>query len=257
MSFDYTKADIVSALRTLGLSSGDSVFIHSNIGFFGRLEGASGQEDYYGMFKDSIFNVIGDAGTLVVPTFSYSFCKGEAFDSSATPTTCGFFSEMLRKDSQSLRSEDANFSVAAIGAKARLFTEDAPCFSFGEHSFWERFLIHKGKICNFNFDAGSTFVHYVERRLGVDYRFDKAFKGVSIRNGLERERVFHHWVYDKTKPEDTPDFTKFHRKAVAAGLAKTSNLGRGQMVLISAEDSFRLISDEIPRSPFFLRKGGG
>ena len=55
--------------------------------------------------------------------------------------------------------------------------------SYGEDSFFDRFYKVGGKICNFNnFDAGSTFVHYVERKLGVPYRFDKTFLG-QISNG--------------------------------------------------------------------------
>ena len=40
-------------------------------------------------------------------------------------------------------------------------------------------------FCNLNFDAGSTFVHYVERSLKVPYRFDKSFSGIFRRKGKE------------------------------------------------------------------------
>jgi len=39
------------------------------------------------------------------------------------------------------------------------------------------------------------------------------------------------------------------------GLAKTANLGRGQIVLISAKDTFELIKKEIKKNPSFLVKG--
>ena len=255
MKYDYSRDEIISALKGLGVQKGDNLFMHSNIGFFGKLKDATTQEDYYRIFKEAILEVIGSEGTMVVPVFSYSFCKGNVFDINETPGVCGFFSENLRKDPLSSRSADANFSIAAIGANSIYFTSDAPEHSFGKGSFWDKFLQKKGKFCNFNFDAGSTFVHYVEKSIGVNYRYDKAFKGISKNNNGEREQVFYHFVYDLNKPEDGPEFTKFHKKAIETGLAKTANLGRGQIVLISAEDTYKLIATEIPVNPTFLRKG--
>lgn len=253
--YDYTKNDIIQALRDVGVSKGDSIFIHSNLGFFGRLEGAADREDYYKVFKEAIFEVISQDGTLVAPVFSYSFCRGEAFDKDNTPGVCGFLSEMIREDPQSIRSEDANFSVSAIGKNAALFTDDAPEYSFGPGTFWDKFLASDGKFCNFNFDSGSTFIHYVERALSVPYRYDKGFPGKSIIGRKEKKGIFYHFVYDLDKPNNGPDFTKFDKRAKELGLTKTSNLGKGQIVLISARDTFDLISSELGKNPTFLIKG--
>lgn len=253
--YDYTMEDIIRSLTEVGVSKGDNIFTHSNIGFFGRLKGATIEDDYYHIFKNAIFEVIGGSGTLVVPTFSYSFCWSNSFDKDKTPSVCGFLSEMVRKDPQSLRSEDANFSIAAIGKNAEYFTKDAPERSFGSNSFWERFLDRKGKFCNFNFDSASTFIHYVERCLKVPYRYDKSFPGTSIANGREQKRVFYHFVYDLNKPFNAPDFVAFDKKAKDADLAKVADLGKGQIVLISAQDTFELIKNELKENPAFLTKG--
>ena len=190
-----------------------------------------------------------------MPTFSYSFCRNQIFDKVATPSVCGFFSEAVRKDTTSLRSEDANFSVAAIGCKARELTEDVSPYSFGRGSFWDRFYQLKGKFCNFNFDSGSTFFHYAERCFKVSYRYDKPFPGIVIENGKRVKKVFYHFVYDLNKPQDMPDFVKFDKKAKALGLTKTSNLGRGQIVSVSAEDVFDLIKESLKEDPRFLIQG--
>jgi aminoglycoside 3-N-acetyltransferase len=253
--YDYSKEDIVRALTKVGIKKNDSIFVHSNIGFFGQLKEATTKESYYYIFKEAIFEVIGEGGTLVVPTFSYSFCKKEIFDKEKTKSVCGFFSEMVRKDPQSLRSDDANFSVAAVGKNAEYFTKNAPPHSFGKNSFWERFLKCNGKFCNFNFDAGSTFVHYVEKLLNVPYRYDKKFPGKSIINGKAEERVFYHFVYDLTKPNNGPNFEKFDKRAKELGIAKTANLGKGQIVSITARDVVELIKREIQKDPAFLIKG--
>ncbi|MEM2175079.1 MAG: AAC(3) family N-acetyltransferase [Candidatus Aenigmatarchaeota archaeon] len=254
--YDYTYEDIVRALHEVGLQRGDNVFVHSNLAFFGKLKNATTRLDYYLAFKKGFFDVIGPEGTLIVPTFSYSFCRGEIFDKEKTPgLNMGFFSEMVRQDPTSYRSEDANFSVAAIGKNARYFTKDAPEYSFGPNSFWDKLLRMNGKICNLNLNAGSTFIHYVERELKVPYRWDKPFRGISIINGKRVERIFYHFVRDLEKPEYYPDFTKFDKLARELGLAKWCKLGRGEVVCISAKDTFELIKQNIARDLFFLSRG--
>ena len=170
----------------------DNVFIHSNLGFFGKLQDAITKDDYCMAFKESIFDVIGYDGTLAVPAFSYSFCNNEVYDKTKTIGIRGMFSEFIRNDTKALRSDDANFSIVAIGKNADYFTKNAPSYSFGPDSFWERFLKHDGKICNFNFDSGSTFIHYVEKLLKVNYRYDKGFRGKSIINGKEYDGIYYH-----------------------------------------------------------------
>lgn len=251
----YSKDDIVRALKEAGIKKNDNIFIHSNIGFFGKLKGAKGEKDYYRIFKETIFEVIGPDGTLVVPTFSYSYCWNKVYDNRNTPGICGFFSEMVRKDPEALRSNDGNFSVAAIGKNAEYFTKDAPENSFGAGSFWEKLLEKDGVFCNFNFDSGSTFVHYVERLLQVPYRFDKAFKGKSIIDGVEKEGVFYHYCYDLEKPETGPEFERFDVKAKGRGITTKANLGKGQVIRISAKDTLQLIKEEYAKNPGFLTKG--
>jgi aminoglycoside 3-N-acetyltransferase len=252
--FDYTNQDISNALRRVGIKTGDNIFVHSNMGFFGRLKDAKTEKEYYAIFKKAIFEVIGYEGTLIVPTFSYSFCWNNSFDRLKTPGVCGFLSEQVRLDPEAERSGDANFSIAAIGKNALFFTKSSPKHSFGPDSFWDRFFQKEGIICNFNFDAGSTFIHFVERSLNVSYRFDKKFEGLSIENGIPEQKEFFHFVYDLEKPEDEPDFTRFDEISKQRMIAKTADIGKGQIVAISSRDTFTLIEELLRNNPRILRK---
>lgn len=254
MKISYSKKDIIDALIKVGIHKSDSLFIHSNLGFFGMPENVTDASGISKMFKDAIFDVIGIEGTLIVPTFSYSFCNDEIFDKKYTASVCGMFSEYIRKDPLAIRSDDANFSIAAMGKNAKHFTDNATQHSFGQNSFWERFMQSNGIICNFNFDSASTFIHYAEKKLNVSYRFDKLFTGKSVINGTQITKSFYHFVYDLDKPENGPNFTKFHKKAMDLGLCHIANLGKGQIVSISAKDAFDLISKEIQTNPSFLIK---
>ena len=254
-TFDYSYDDIVANLKNVGIKTGDKIFIHSNLGFFGTLKDTNDPIEICTLFKKAIFEVIGKEGTLIVPTFSYSFTKNEIFDQNFTPSVCGIFSEFIRKDLESIRTPDPNFSIASIGPNTEFFTKNLSNHSFDENSFWQKFLRKNGKICNFNFDSGSTFIHYVEKLLNVVYRFDKGFNGTSITNGKNEDKIFYHFVYDLEKSTDIPDFTKFDKRAKELGLTKIKNLGKGQVLSISTRDTLELIQNEIIKNPSFLIKG--
>jgi len=252
---DYREADIAAALRAVGVRTGDLVFSHSNVGFFGHLDGASTAAEFYAAFKRAIFSVIGADGTFAVPTFSYSFCDGKPFDARTTPGTCGMLSECVRQDPDALRSTDPNFSVAAVGGLAGTLTTSVGPHPFGPDSFWDRFLTHQGRFVNFNFDSGTTFMHYVERELQVPYRWDKSFSGQSRVDDAWVEQQAWHYVFDHALAEHFPDFTKLHAVAEADGALRTANLGRGQIVGVLAADLDRIIRRDLPRRPDLLIRG--
>lgn len=255
MNADYSYEDIVNALLDVGLKTGDNVFVHSNIGFFGRMKDGNTPEDYCRSFKKAIFEVIGEEGTLIVPTFSYSFCWGQEFNVNITPGTCGFFSEFIRNDPTSLRLNDPNFSISAIGKNALIFTNIFSPHSFGSESFWEKFYERNGVICNFNLNSGfSTMIHYFEKENDVFYRFDKGFKGLLKYDNMEKEVEFFHFVYDYNFPEHAPEINNFHQIALFENKVKISNLGKGQVIMIKAIDMGSIIKKYLKIDPYFLTK---
>ncbi len=254
---NYTYEDIIEALRKIDIVTGDTVFLHTNIGFFGRLENAKTADALCEGFFDALQEVVGKEGTIVVPTFSYSFCHQEEYDPVNTPTTCGMFSEYVRKQDGVIRSLDPNFSVAAWGRLAAYYTGDPSHESFGKGSFWERFLKEKGKIVCMNMDCGSTFVHYVECCNQVDYRYNKAFNGIlTDYQGNRKKDYFVHYVYDLDKPEDGPFFPRLHEKYQECGLCREAALGKGIMRSMKSEEYFTFISDTLKKEPRFLTIGG-
>lgn len=223
-SADYRVTDISAALRAVGVKRGDVVFSHSNIGFFGRLDGADTAEQVYAIFKRALFDVLGAGGTFVVPTFSYSSCQRRPFDVLTTPGQCGMLAECVRMDPMAVRSTDPNFSVAAVGALAPTLCSSVSSHPFGPDSFWDRFLKHDGLLVNLNFDSGTTFMHYVERQLGVPYRWDKSFAGQCLIDGAWVEHVSWHYVFDHAITEHYPDFSPSMANDNLSGVALVAKL---------------------------------
>lgn len=255
--YHYAYQDIVASLRSVGLKEGDTVFIHSNIGFYGRMENAENADMLCHGFFQALKEVLGENGTMVVPTFSYSFCHNEEYHVNTTVSGCGMFSEYVRKQDEVIRSSDPNFSVAAWGKLKEYYTENCAHESFGKGSFWERFLAQKGKILCMNMDCGSTFVHYVENVNQVSYRYNKAFNGeLWDREENYKRDYFVHYVYELDRPQDGPFFGRLDQKCREQGLCSISNLGKGTMLAMDAAQYADLITDTLRTEPFFLTIGG-
>ncbi len=252
----YRPNDIERAFAQSGIGVGDVVFTHANVAFFGRLEGAETDWDYYDAFQHAFESVAGAEGTWVLPTFSYSFCWGTPFDPSATPGVCGTLSECMRHDLRSIRSHDGNFSVVAVGGQAHELTRAGSENVYGQDGFFARLLKMGGKISNFNLDASSTFLHFVERELGVRYRWDKQFDGTLLVGGRDRGASSWHYVRDLDDVGTKPSVLRFNTLARRLGLAKVASLGRGQIVTIPTVDVLRLCQTMVNRDPEFLVSRG-
>ncbi len=254
MAADYDRAAIEFCLAGLPLSAGDILFSHSNVGFFGRMDGARDGADVCAALAEAILARIAPGGTLVVPTFTYSFPNREIFDVRNSASKMGAFAEWLRRHPEARRSADPCYSVAALGARAAALTQDVPENSFGPGSFFDRFHRAGGKILNMNFDAGSTLVHYVERALRVPYRFDKVFAGTIREEGRDRSARSVIWVRYLSDDALAAAFEPFDRLARERGLFATRPLGRGSIGVISSRDTYQLIAETLPKRPLFLTR---
>ncbi len=255
MSFAYTRSDLEQALFECGVEKGRVVFVHSNIGLFGMLEGARSLNDLcegvYGAFR----SILGETGTLVVPTFTYSFGSDKEvrrFDVDETPSQSGAFSEYVRQMEGACRTDDPMFSVAAVGAKSKMLTDGHCTECFGDESVWARMLEQDALICNLNLDAGSTFVHFVERRLNVTYRADRVFAGQIKRDGEWSDSKITYFSRRVDDSGSTARFEEFDQLAREAGMAVTRKVGKGAVVAISTNSTMKLIEKTLPENPTLL-----
>lgn len=255
MKTDYTGRDIQEALQAVGICLGDDVFIHSNLGFFGMLEGCRSANDICEGFLTAIKDVVGAAGTVAVPTFSYSYCHGEVYDPYETRTGCGMLSEYVRQRFPENRTLDPNFSICGLGAHMEEYKQCNIHESFGCGSFWEVFMKNKGKIICMNFDAGSTFIHFIERKNDVPYRYNKAFNGETLKDGRLQKDYAVHFVFEGEA--DAPCMERVDALCREHHIFKQVNLGKGTILAFPVQEYFTFFSDLLKRRPRVLcRKEG-
>jgi aminoglycoside N3'-acetyltransferase len=112
----YTSRELKDKFLSLGVKKGDVIFIHSSWDEFYNYEGTPEE------FIDMVLDLIGDEGTLVMPSYPLIRKKGGVFSLKTTPTLAGLLPEVFRNYKKIERSIDAH-SVAAYGKHAKYLTE--------------------------------------------------------------------------------------------------------------------------------------
>ena len=257
-NYSYDTKSLKGALLAVGLKKGDIVFSHVGMGFLGYPSEGKGLDSMFKVICDAFFDVLGPEGTWLVPTYTYSFCRGEDYDVQNSPSTVGLFTEKFRKLPGVQRSEEPIFSVAGMGLKAKELFSNLPDECFGKDCIYDRLVKHGASICNIGVGFRyATFVHYVEQLAGVPYRFMKTFKGSIINNGAVRKNVSMHY-YVRTGLDDQttfPDLRRLEKEAREAGKCKSHAVGRGEVTLIKCKDLLDLCVAGIKKDPWYLAKG--
>ena len=104
----YTGLDFAKVLESAGVKEGDTICVQSQLYSFGK--SLLKKEDFLGMMIYVLQYVIGIKGTLLMPSFSYSFCKGEEYNVQQTPSDVGILTEYFRQMPDVYRTEHPIFS---------------------------------------------------------------------------------------------------------------------------------------------------
>ncbi|MDD3694695.1 MAG: AAC(3) family N-acetyltransferase [Lentisphaeria bacterium] len=255
------QSDIVTALKKLGLRQGDCVFLHSSASAFGYLQG--GEKSVI----DAFLQVIGAAGTLLLPCFTTPFnCfegsinknrRYQPYDAEdPAQVRVGLIAQAFLAYPGVYRSAHPSHSVAGLGPLAQdclqAQREDSP--PCAEDSAFAKLVEHKGKIVYFGCGlAPSTFLHYLETKAALPYlggslctvrEPEGGSRAVYVPKNLPGHRDFY---LDKNAD------CKFFRAATARGLLIDSHvLGCGKLQLIEAEAFNRIGLSLIKEQPDIL-----
>ena len=145
-------------------------------------------------FLDAILGVIGQEGTLLIPTFNWDFCHGVAFDYHKTPCKTGALGGFALGRADFRRTQHPLYSFAVAGKDQQMLCDMHNVSSFGADSpfgYLER-CHAKNVIIGIHYTDCFTFVHHCEEVCGVNtYRFQKTFTGLYIdAEGRESTRSY-------------------------------------------------------------------
>ena len=175
---NVTQADIERGLAQAGIGDGDVVLVHSSLRSFGHVAGGADA------VIDALLAAVGTAGTVVVPTFTWTAFHdktGVTFDMVNTPSATGRITEVFRHRPEAVRSCHLCHSVAAIGPHAQAVMGDgvspwAEGSTFAQLyalDAWNLFLgVRLGSCC--------TALHAAEEQMRVPYRTYRDFRRSTV-----------------------------------------------------------------------------
>lgn len=182
------------------MEPGDTLFVHSGLRQALKVDGRT-REQKLTTIVTGLRGAVPE-GALIMPTFSYSFTKGEDYDVDATPSTgVGVLPEFFRAQEGVRRTTDPLFSAAVAG---RVLPEWEECLfgirdvdSFGDGSVFAYLYEIDAKLVFFGVPAtANTYVHHIEQRLAVPYRYSKEFRGRVTAGGSSGDVTASFYVRD-------------------------------------------------------------
>lgn len=256
----YGLEDVIAALQATGLSRGDTVFLSTSLGMFGIAQDVHCSDALNALFFRAIKTVLGPEGTMLAPGYSYTFGKSRlhhpaVFDLQATPAETGPFPDFIRRQSLASRSADPMVSVVGMGPLCAELFHDLPNNSYGRNCLFQRLLDYPVKCCNLGLGANwMAFIHHVDWRYQVPFRFDKVFHGI-IDDGICRQET--DWIYSVPllQPQAVANAHAVARQSEAAGLWQVAKLARNQIYTVDYRRYFDFVNPLVKHNPWLLATG--
>lgn len=239
---------LVNEFQAIGLEAGDTLLVHSSYKSFGGIDGGPQT------IIDALTHVLGDEGTLIIPTFNFDFCKGQPWDVRETPSKMGIITELARKDPRSRRVFHPIYSFAILGRQADYLTKDRYKSSYERGSVFGKLRELDGKIMviGLSYNDSMTFFHHVEELEGVDYRYLKTFTGmVTDEDGNTYEDSFQMLVRDIEQGVETM-VDPMGELAEQAGIIKSHQIGEAAVRLMRANEIYEFTAREMRNNPRLL-----
>jgi aminoglycoside N3'-acetyltransferase len=253
-----SKDELRSHLKfDLDIQADDLIFLFSGMRDFGIFE--NGPTGVLEVFQDLLCE-----GTLVIPTFTYSWSNQEAFDLKFTPAPLmGLVANQSLSCEGFLRTHHPNFSVNIYSKDDEAIKKIMPTNndSFGPGSIFHNIYLHfpNAKIlllggafpdCSYR----STFIHTAQQIEGVWHRYLKTFndpKGgdaevtqyVRFLDANEFQNI------KKLRPPSNfifpimEDFKQYSKDLSDSGILRTRGFGYGNSRLVNVGPSIDLFRE--------------
>lgn len=168
-------ADIV---RRLGVTTGDTVMVHSGIGPLVKLVDGTPPSlaDTLAALHGALTAAVGPSGTIVAPGFFYDYARhGKPFhvDRSPPDANLGLYPRHVFGLSECRRSLNPIGNLLAVGRHADTICAHTSASGFGLTSPWKHLVDLDAKCLIIGTPYIMTFPHHVEALLGLPHVYNK------------------------------------------------------------------------------------
>jgi aminoglycoside 3-N-acetyltransferase len=247
--------DIKCAFAACGVSRGDVLMLHADALVLAQLPPMAAEARYAVLF-DALNDLLEPEGTLVLPTFTYSFTRGEVFEPARSPSTVGALSEYFRTLPGVVRSGDPIFSLAARGRLAEAIAQADPADCFGPASAFALLAAQGAWLACLGCSLDRiTFTHFVEQTEKVDYRYFKDFSGPVVEGETSRMATVRYFVRDPDRPT-TLNLRRLEARLIESGRLHKAPIGRVGLSLVRAHAFHQTARELLAEDPCALIEEG-
>ena len=253
----WSIKDLHESLIFLGVKRGSNVFIHANLGLLGKSDFPI--KEVPSTVLSKIEELVGENGSICLPAFTYSAGRKEIF----RPYTTQGLREMGNLSSEAfsrsyLRSMDPMFSVLCYGNNSTALLQGLGDNSFGPESFFERAIEMNFRMLLFSVGCGTTFLHEIEKQIGVIYRTEKIFN-YEIQKAANEAIYSNTWrsyVRDLEDNDTEADFRLLSTDFIKHPNVFKVQLGKGYIVSYEINTLKSFVFKKLASNPWYLTKKG-
>ncbi len=251
----FENQQIAEIFQALEISRSDTVLLHGDAAIVSQFNWYSKKMDS-NWFTNSILEYFASSGSLVVPTFTYSFTKKQAFEPLKTPSAIGQFSEMFRLNSRMIRTTHPIFSVMVIGELEEKVLNSSVEDCFGPNTFFDVLAKANGKVVTLGcgIDKGLTYIHSIEQKMKVPYRFFKEFEGDLILDESKKLKVS--YFVRELKVSTELNVTRLIQELKTKEKIKSCMFGRLICQSVRISDLDEVGQRMLNLDPFYFTRGG-
>jgi aminoglycoside 3-N-acetyltransferase len=226
-------AKLENKIRDLGLKSGDKVLVSSDLlNFFIQIKKTNNQITINNII-DILLKIIGKNGTILFPTFNWDALKRKEFKRSRNPI----------------------YSFAVAGKDRDYICRLKHKACFGLDSPLGYLIEKKAKNLSIGLDYkdGFTFVHVVEELVGVDYRYNKKYSGITIINKKKKLEIYSMYVRDLSLNLVTVINKKLDKILLRKKLLLKNNFYKIKMTMIDINKTFKILSNDLKNKGILIQ----
>lgn len=234
----------------LGLGKGERIYVTSDVKslLYGLMH--NDDETDLNILIDGIIDIIGEEGSLVFPTFNWSFCSGEPFDYHKTAAKTGSLGKIALARDDFKRTKHPIYSFAVWGKdKEDLCALDNKS-SFGSDSPFAYMVDHgyRNLFIDKDLEHSYVFVHYAEQSVGnlhANYRYLKDFTGdYTDENGITTRRTYDMNVRALDK-DVTNVIYAFEDEFIEKGIMKRFYINDIEYKIIELKDAHPILQEDV------------
>lgn len=255
---DYiTKLSLIDALKNIGIQSGDTVMVHSDIAAFGTTENFS-KKEVLKLFYDTFMEILENNGTLCTPAYFYEYARyGIPFDIALSPVSkeLGVFSKYINSLPERKRSCNPLTSVCAVGKNADYICEWVNRHAYGENSAFDRLYKLNAKIISLGVYGVVTIHHLAEYQAGVPYLYNKIYNIPILNNGkiiFENSIGFVRYLDYDIEYSGQVDSNFAKQTWLKEPFVKKTTYLSSEIYTVNVQDSIAYFKEKLYSNPYFL-----